>query len=179
MLDRELLDALRAGREDAFETIFRSHYADLVRFGESLLRDRGVAEEVAQDVLLELWKRRETLRVETSLKAYLFRATRNRALNEIRHDNIVAREEANVASMQQPVEQSDRHTLDAEIDAALREAIATLPPRCREVFQLSRQQGLTYAEIAAALEISVKTVEAQMGKALRVLRERLKPWTAE
>ena len=68
--------------------------------------------------------------------------------------------------------------VDEEMDVAVRQAVAELPERCREVFELSRVRGLRYAEIATALEISVKTVEAQMGKALRLLRERLAPWLA-
>jgi RNA polymerase sigma-70 factor (ECF subfamily) len=174
--DRELLDGLREGSEEAFEAIFRTHYAALVRFGESILGDRAQGEEAAQDVMLELWRRRDSITVESSLQAYLFRATRNRALNSIRHDRIVQREEANVASIMVPVASSDRRVLQSEIDIAVRDAIETLPPRCRDVFKLSRYNGLTYAEIASTLEISVKTVEAQMGKALRVLRGRLAPF---
>jgi RNA polymerase sigma-70 factor, ECF subfamily len=176
LTDRALLDSLRAGHEDAFDTIFRTHYPPLVRFAESILGDRPSAEETAQDVMLELWRRRESLDVETSLQAYLFRAARNRALNSIRHDNVMRRKESAIAALTTPAQPSDRATLEREIDTAVRHAIETLPPRCREVFRLSREAGLTYAEIAGTLDISVKTVEAQMGKALRVLRDHLAPW---
>jgi len=174
--DHELLERLRSGDGDAFDAIFREHYARLVGLAESMLRDRAAAEEIAQDVMLELWKRRDSLRLEATLRAYLLRATRNRSLNRVRHQRIVQRAEPFAADEIAPVAPADRETVQSEIDAALRDAVDGLPPRCREVFELSRVQGLSYAEIAHAMEISVKTVEAQMGKALRTLRERLAPW---
>jgi RNA polymerase sigma-70 factor (ECF subfamily) len=144
-----------------------------------MLRQRAVAEEIAQDVLLELWRRRESLEVEVSLRAYLFQATRNRSLNHLRHER-VAREGESYAARDTAVEATSVSRLvEEEIEQAVREAVSGLPDRCREVFELSRVQGLRYAEIAGVMGISVKTVEAQMGKALRVLRERLAPWLPE
>ncbi len=178
MTESDLLAGLRNGEEPAFDAIFRAHYAGLVRFAESILGDRGAAEEICQDVLLELWRRRESIRVETSLQSYLFRAARNRALNAVRHDNVVRREGAAIAAASPTVPRADEATYHAEMDRAVEAAVATLPPRCREIFELSRFHGLTYNEIAVAMGISAKTVEAQMGKALRVLRDRLAPWLA-
>lgn len=176
MTDQELLDRLRRGGEDAFDTIFRTYYAPLVGLAEGILRQRAVAEEVAQEVMVELWRRRETLSVQESLRAYLFRATRNRALNHLRHERVERRGEAFLAGESSAPAAAPAHLAEEEIDGALREAVGSLPERCREVFELSRVQGLRYAEIAEVMGISVKTVEAQMGKALRVLRERLAPW---
>jgi RNA polymerase sigma-70 factor, ECF subfamily len=173
--DRDLLQRLRAGDQDAFDSIFRSHYAHLVRAAEGMLREREPAEDVAQDVMLELWRRRETLVFETSLRAYLYRAVRNRALNHLRHLKIAPRVDPESAP-ELSVPAADRETLEQEVQAALKEAVAALPARCREVFELSRVQGLKYAEIAETLDISIKTVEAQMGKAIRVLRTRLAAW---
>jgi RNA polymerase sigma-70 factor, ECF subfamily len=177
--DRDLLDRLREGDHDAFDAIFRAQYAALVALAERMLRDRAVAEEIAQDVMLELWKRRATLSFDVSLRAYLFQATRNRVLNHFRHERV--EREGQTYAAAEPHEQPKPHAelAQAEIDRALREAVTTLPDRCREVFELSRVQGLRYAEIAAIMGISVKTVEAQMGKALRVLRVRLAPWLPE
>jgi len=172
----DLLVRLRAGDHEAFDTIFRTHYPQLVSLAESMLRQRATAEEVVQDVLLELWRRRESLVVEESLRAYLFRATRNRVLNEIRHDKVVEKSIPYVAMEASASPPALSTIVEREIDAAVREAVSGLPERCREVFELSRGQGLRYAEIAVALGISVKTVEAQMGKALRILREKLAPW---
>lgn len=174
--DPALLDRLRRGDADAFDVIFRGLYGRLVGLAEAMLRDPAVAEEIAQDVMLELWRRRETLVLEAPLEAYLFRATRNRALNHLRHERIVQRAEPFAAAEVPTAPPADRDVADREIEEVLQAAVADLPPRCREVFELSRAHGLSYAEIAATMEISIKTVEAQMGKALRVLRQRLAPW---
>jgi RNA polymerase sigma-70 factor (ECF subfamily) len=169
--DAELLGGLKAGRQDAYESIFRSYYARLVGAAESMLRERSAAEDVVQDVMVELWKRRQSMDVETSLRAYLFRAVRNRSLNQLRHRKVAPLADPDAAD--RVTAAADREFETRELNTALRKAVATLPDRCREVFELSRIQGLSYAEIAKVLEISVKTVEAQMGKALRVLREAL------
>lgn len=176
MTDRELLARLRDGDASAFDAIFRTWYAPLVRLAEGMLRDRAVAEEVVQEVMLELWRRRETLAPDGSPQAYLFQATRNRALNHLRHLRVEERGETHAARELTMPAPADRGVAEGEIDDAVRGAIAALTPRCREVFELSRVHGLKYAEIAAALGVSVKAVEAQMGKALRTLRERLAPW---
>ena len=175
MSERETLQRLRSGEHAAFETLFRAHYAGLVGLADSIVRDRGAAEELAQDVMLELWRRRETLAIETTVKAYLFRAARNRALNWVRHQRTAERLTP-PPDERGPFPPADVELLEGEIQQALREAVSTLPERCRQVFELSRVHGLTYPEIAQSMEISVKTVEAQMGKALRVLRERLGPF---
>jgi RNA polymerase sigma-70 factor (ECF subfamily) len=174
--ERGLFARLRTGDEAAFDAIFRAWYPPLVRIAEGLVRERAIAEEVVQDVLLEVWRLRERLGDEESPRAYLIRATRNRALNHLRHLRVQERGAPYVESrVESPAEGASR-VVEAELDAAVRGAVADLPPRCREVFELSRVHGLSYAEIAASLEISIKTVEAQMGKALRTLRERLAPW---
>ena len=144
-----------------------------------MLGERAPAEELAQDVMLELWRRRQSLTVETSLQAYLFRAARNRTLNFIRHEKVVRRGAAFAAPELTTPARGDSALLDREIDAALKAAVSLLPPRCREVFELSRVQGLKYTEIAHALGISIKTVEAQMGKALRLMRERMRQYLPE
>ncbi|HEX2077725.1 MAG TPA: RNA polymerase sigma-70 factor [Longimicrobium sp.] len=176
MTDRELLHRLRQGDRDAFDAIFREHYPTLVGVAERIVGDRAVAEDVGQDVMLELWRRRDTVAVEDSLRAYLSRAARNRALNYLRHERMKQRTAPFAAGEASTHAAATARVQEEEIDAAVRQAVDALPERCREVFELSRGQGLRYAEIARVLGISVKTVEAQMGKALRVLRERLAPW---
>ena len=141
-----------------------------------MLRDRAIAEELVQDVMLELWRRRETLAAEGSAQAYLFQATRNRVLNHLRHIKIEQRSEPEIRDEHASVPRADTTVVQEELDVAVQRAVQSLPDRCREVFELSRVHGLKYAEIAKTLGISVKTVEAQMGKALRILRERLAPW---
>jgi len=174
--ERVLQERIRAGDESAFDTVFRSHYAHLVRMAESVVRERALADEVAQEVMLELWRRRETLQIEQSFRAYLLRSTRNRALNHVRHQRVVAREAA-IAAIDPPTAPSaEDQMLGTELEQAVREAIDELPERSRVVFQLSRDHGLKYAEIAVALDISEKTVEKRMGQALAELREKLEEW---
>ncbi len=174
--DRECITRLTQGDEAAYALVFRTWYAPLVRFVEALLRQRDEAEEVAQEVLLELWNRRSQLDPERPVQAWLFRAARNRALNVVRHRKVVQQSEPVIASLTGESAPSDTRVVEHELEAALHEAIADLPPRCREVFELSRRDGLRNAEIASQLGISVKAVEGQIGRALRALRERLRPW---
>ncbi|MEO8910711.1 MAG: RNA polymerase sigma-70 factor [Gemmatimonadaceae bacterium] len=174
--ERDLQQRIRAGDEGAFDTVFRAHYARLVRMAESIVRERAPAEEIAQEVMLELWRRRESLHVEQSFAAYLIRSTRNRALNHVRHQRVVARELEAATFEVRESPGTDAEMLGVELARAVREAIEELPERCREVFQLSRSQGLRYAEIASVLGVSVKTVEKRMGQALAELRDKLEPW---
>ncbi len=174
--DTELLERLRRGDTSAFDVIFRTWYGPLVGTAERMLRDRAVAEELVQDVMLELWRRRETLLSDGSAQAYLFQATRNRVLNHLRHLKIEQRSEPEVRGEGSSTPPADAALVEEELSTAVQRAVQALPDRCREVFELSRVHGLKYAEIARALGISVKTVEAQMGKALRTLRERLAAW---
>jgi RNA polymerase sigma-70 factor (ECF subfamily) len=174
--DRELLARLRRGDESAFDAIFRESYARLVRTAEMMLRERAVAEELAQDVMLELWRKRETLDPHGSVIAYLHQATRNRALNHLRHLSVQRRSAPHLLGEQMREASGPSSIVAEEIGVALREALDELTARCREVFELSRVRGLTYSEIANTLGVTVKAVEAQMGKALRTIRERLAPW---
>ena len=178
MSDQEHLEQLRQGIEAGFDDIFRTYYPNLVGFADSMLRDRAAAEDVAQEVMLELWRRRSNIVLETSLRAYLFQATRNRALNLLRHQRVAARLDP-MAVTPGSAPSADRELLEQEIAVTVRQAMTELPPRCREIFELSRIHGLRYAEIAQSLQISIKTVEAQMGKALRTIRERLGAWLPE
>jgi RNA polymerase sigma-70 factor, ECF subfamily len=173
--ESELLARLREGDEDAYAAIFREHYSWLVLSAARLLGERALAEEVAQDVMLELWRRRHTLVLTGPLRAYLHQSTRNRALNQLRHGKTVRQSEPYVRPPT-AAPSADAGTVSRELAVAAREAVAELSPAQREVFEMSRMDGLTYPEIANTLAISVKTVEARMGRALRHLRERLAPW---
>lgn len=174
--DRVLLERLRTGGEDAFEAIFRAYYAPLVGVAADMLCDRDAAEEAVQDVMVELWRRRREIAIDSTLRAYLYRAVRNRALNRLRHERVV-REAAARLEVESPAPApADAEVAERELRTALAGALDEMPPRCREIFELSRVHGLRYSEIASALEISVKTVEVQMGKALRIVREHLAAW---
>ena len=176
MDEGELLRRVQSGDERAYDTVFRAWYPALVRVATALLHDPDAAEEVAQDVMVQFWQRRHAMDAGIPLKAYLLRAVRNRALNHLRHLRVRREAEPEVEGTYTAPLMADQPGAAAELGAAIKVAVAELPPRCREIFELSRVDGLKYAEIATALDISEKTVEAQIGKALKILRERLSPW---
>ena len=174
----ELLARIRAGDRRAFEEVFRAHYRALVAFVHGYVRSRAEAEELVQEVFLGTWLRREGLAATDSVRGYLYRSARNQALNHLRHRRVEREWAAEVKAADPPrTPAGDSAVLEKDLAAAVRRAVDALPERCRMVFSLSRDHGLGYAEIAEAMEISVKTVETQMTKALRALREAVKPYT--
>ena len=178
MDESELLSRLREGDEDAYARIFREQYPGLVVTATRLLSERALAEEIAQDVMLELWRRRSSLVLTGPIRAYLQQAARNRALNRLRQARTAQRGEVFVRGPSESPA-SDAHAISGELQLAAARAIASLSEPQREVFEMNRTRGLTYGEIADLLGISVKSVEARMGRALKQLREQLAPWLPE
>ncbi|QIL76863.1 RNA polymerase sigma-70 factor [Hymenobacter sp. HDW8] len=171
-LELRLAELQHTDAEAFMETLFRAFYRSLANVAFRVVQDRAVAEDLVQDVLLNVWKNRETLHITSTYQAYLFRAAMNSAL---RH---AARQKRQVAWDRASLPDSGRNTTDEQVygqeaEAAVAAALDTLPPQCRAVFLLSRQEGMSYQQIADALEVAPKTVENQMGKALRMLRKGL------
>ena len=173
MLTPELVEQVRAGDRGAFERLFRMWYSRLADYAFRVSGSRDGAEDVVQDVLIAVWHRREAIPDASKLPAYLHRAVRNRALNQIRDLSTADRAATELGAESREAPHADADVLERELSDAIGSALAELPPRTREIFQLSREQGLTYQQIAETLEISVKTVETLMGRGLRVLREKL------
>lgn len=162
------------GSENDFEEIFRDHYSALCSYANMYLNDVDASEDMVQEVFLKLWKSKESLQIRTSMKSYLFRAVRNACLNMIDHINI--REEYkkfNIREVQEDESNFTDESIVSELEEKIRKTIDTLPVERRKVFVMSRYEGLKYKEIAEKLNISVKTVENQMGKALQFMREKL------
>ncbi|HMQ49691.1 MAG TPA: RNA polymerase sigma-70 factor [Saprospiraceae bacterium] len=171
--DAALLAALKGGEEKAMEVIFRLHYADLCRAVLRIIPSPEIAEDIGQDVLLELWRKRAQVQINTSLAAYLRRAGVNRALNYLRDQKMKFDQDADL-EYHAPITPAVTQELEAEeLKQKIDEAIDALPERCRVVFVLSRFEDMSYQNIADTLDISVKTVENQITKALRILRDRL------
>lgn len=166
-----LLAAIAASDEAAFERFFRIWYPRLADHAHRMLHDRDRAEDAAQEVFVAFWRGRGRLPTAEALPGYLHRAVRNRALNQLRQT--LGHQIDPESSLETAVAPVDDGIERRELALALTSAINGLPPRTREIFLLSREQGLTYASIATTLEISVKTVETLMGRALRALRESL------
>jgi RNA polymerase sigma-70 factor (ECF subfamily) len=174
--DQEILRLLQNGQETAIDILFREHYTYLCQAVMRILPNSGVAEDLVQEVFLELWRKRQDISVQISFRAYLRRAAVNKALNYLRDRRLLVEDEESMpfslaADTPLADEQLEADELKAEIDRA----IAALPERCRQVFVLSRFEERSAKEIAELLDISTKTVENQMTKALRTLREWLGP----
>jgi RNA polymerase sigma-70 factor (family 1) len=166
-----VIDDIRIGNEAVFETVFRQYYAPLCRYARPLLGDDDEAEEVVQTVFLTIWERRESLLITTSLKAYLYRAVHNRCLNRLNQQSVQAghRQQAATEIYAEAVNPTEELLAD-ELNFRLQKAIGRLPEQCRRAFELSRFEELSYKDIASRLGIATKTVENQIGKALRMLR---------
>lgn len=129
-------------------------------------------EDLAQEVFVRFWEKRHSLQITSSLPGYLRRMAINEALGYLRRNKLFT-EELDPKTNTELSPDVEGQLLHSELEQQIRDAIDQLPPRCRTVFQLSRFEELTYQEIADQLDISIKTVENQMGKALKVLREQL------
>ena len=168
--------ALRLSKRDeaAFEQVFKTHYKNLHAYAFTMLKDQDEAEEMVQQVFFKLWERSEHLSFSGSIAAYLYRAVHNESLNFIKHQKVKAGHQMHVAySMKNKSEQAQPKMIRKELENKFREALNELPEQCRTVFQLSRFEDMKYKEIADKLDISVKTVENHMGKALKLLRTKL------
>ncbi len=177
LLDRNIVEALRQGDEQVFETIFRTYYERLCNYANTILNDMDEAEEMVQSAFLTVWEKHDTLEIHTSVKSYLYRAVHNSCLNRVKHYKVRKTYGDSVKNQTELLhDDASQDLIGSELDAIVANAIDSLPDQCRLVFKLSRFENLTYAEIAEQLGISVKTVENHMVKALKVLREKLKDY---
>lgn len=175
--EQQVLETLQQGNESAFEMIFRTYYQPLCRYAYSFLQDKEEAEEVVQSAFITIWEKRTTLSIETSFKSYLYRMVRNTCLNVIKHEKVKQQHVAHEMAVSERTYEAVTHKVHAaELEFKISEAMKTLPEQCRLVFQLSRFEELKYQEIAEQLNISVKTVENHMGKALKLMRVQLKDY---
>ena len=170
--DSDIIRRIRQGDKQEFETLFRSSYVSLVRYAKSILRDHDTAEEIVQELFFRLWQDRQNLSIESSLNGYLFRSVHNRALHFIEHQQVVSRHAGEMTARSdlasEPVTEAIYYS---ELQAKVARVLERLPERCRLIFRMSRFEGLKYNEIADKLSVSLKTVEADMGKALREFRK--------
>ncbi len=173
----QLLVTLQAGDITAFEMIFKTYYQPLCNYAYSFVHDRDEAEEIVQATFLSVWEKRENLTIHTGVKPYLYAMVRNAALNVLKHEKIKQQHATvELAVAERSAESVTRTVMASELEDRIYKALNKLPEQCRLVFKLSRFEELKYAEIAEQLNISVKTVENQMGKALKIMREQLKDY---
>lgn len=164
----------------SFENLYRLNYAGLVAFAHGYLGDSSAAEDAVQDVFLAVWRRRGELEAGGNIRTYLYSAVRNGALDLLKHRNGARLHRSSVAiALTPPAHLADAGIRHRELASAIEAAVGQLPDRARETFLMSRDGGLTYAEIADVLEVSVKAVEASISRALRALRRDLAPFFEE
>lgn len=175
--DTEILSSLRQGDQEVFEQIFRTYYERLCNYANTILNDMEEAEEMVQSAFVTVWEKHPSIEIHTSVKSYLYKAVYNSCLNRLKHYKVRMEHDAHVKHT------ADIYTSDAsqsliksELEEMTRRSIEALPPQCQTVFKLSRFENMTYVEIAEQLDISVKTVENHIARALKSLREDLKDY---
>lgn len=175
--EQELLAAIKRGEQGALSKLFHKHYPLLLSDVYRLIKDEDTCKDIAQEVFVELWNKRETLDVHTSLRAYLRRAAVNRALNHIKTSKRMVFDDDTqnwAEAGESPENTIEIHNRAENREQVLRQAIDALPEKCRLVFSLSRFDNMSHKEIAEKLGISVKTIENQITKAMKLLREALR-----
>jgi len=174
MSEEQAIVKIREGDIKAFEKVFKGYYQMLCEYACSFTKDSDFAEELVQEVFYNLWKNHATISIQSTLKGYLYQSVKNEFLQFVRHRKVEQkyadryRNEMTDPSYF-PADEVVANELSEKIDRTLQ----SLPEKCREIFTLSRYEGLKYHEIAEKLSISVKTVEAYMTKALKVFRKEL------
>lgn len=169
-----MTDTLTIYDNRTFEHLFKAHYKELHAYAGVMLRDADMAEEIVQGMFLRFWEKRELLNVQTSVKAYLYKCVYNDSMNYLKHQKVKTKYHDFAAyTMTNEHEPASSRVELSELEIKLQEALNELPEACRTIFQMSRFEELKYREIAEQLDLSVKTVENQMGKALKLLRLKL------
>lgn len=173
--DQNILNQLRKGDINTFETLFHNYHPGMISYAHSILKNKDQAEEVVQDVFYNIWKNRDEFRLKTGWQNYLYKSVYNNSLMILRKSNREMKLEDDVLINLEGREKDPSTEFDlTELKRVISNTLEKLPIRTREIFNMSRYEGMKYKEIANHLSISVKTVEANMGKALKAFRSSLK-----
>lgn len=172
--EKELFEKVKNDDVKAFEALFHHYYGFLCAYAFKYTNNHHAAEEIVQDLFVEIWEKRAQLTIRTSLKSYLFQSVRNRCLNLFQHQKTRTTFAEKFRSEFNPV--SDEEFVEINLADKIEKAIDSLPEKRREVFRLSREEGLKYREIAQKLNLSIKTVETHMALAIAALRDKLKKY---
>jgi len=170
-IDMVLWNKIKSGDKSAFEILFQSHYPLLCLFAKRYTHDMDLAREVVQDLFVYLWEHKEELSIQNSIKSYLYKAVRFNSIRRIENEKKLGVRMDTLPEPDDP--EFNDHLEYAELQAKILEVIGSLPEQCQNIFKLSRFDQLKYSEIAQKLNLSVKTVEAQISKALRKIHQSL------
>lgn len=173
-----VLNKIKKGDIKAFESIFKLYYSPLCLYAASLTGQMESAEEIVQELFYIFWKERENINLLYSLKSYLYGAVRNRSFQYLEHLEVRKRHREAMLSEESTGSTSPQQQLEyKELQQVIDKTISKLPERRQRIFQMHRFEGMKYAEIASVLSLSVKTVEAEMTKALQTLRKEIEIYT--
>ncbi len=173
--EKTIIARLKSNDQTAMQWLFERYYQAVCNRIFRIIKDKSTVEDIAQEVFIKFWEKRQQISIQNSLNAYLQRMAYNETISYLRkhkkhwHDELASYDSADKDT-------SEKTLLYNELSNKITNAINMLPNRCRIIFQLSRFEELTYKEIASQLDISVKTVENQMGKALKLMRENMKSY---
>jgi len=172
-MESQWVQKICEGDTDAFRELFCFYCQSLIYFANRYVKDIHISENIVQDVFLKVWSNRSKLDSTLSIKAYLYKAVRNRSLKHLKHLKIENRDSGKLMSLYTKVRTPEDEWHNIELNRAIHQTINKLPTKCRIIFCMNRFDYLTYAEIAEIQNISVKTVETHMGRALKFLRKHL------
>lgn len=167
------IQLLNADSSVAFERMFKTYFKSLHGYACTIMKDEVIAEEMVQNVFYKLWEKKENIQQMQSETAYLYRSVYNECLNYLKHDKVKMAHQAHTLRHSSEADNGADTTSLRELEQKIDNALKELPEQCRTIFQMSRFEELKYREIADRLGLSVKTVENQMGKALKILRIKL------
>jgi len=172
--DSWIVEGIKAGDESAYKSLFLKYYSQLVVFARKVVLDDDLSRELVQDVFVSFYEKRNDLNIHTSLKAHLYQSVRNRCLNQLKHSQIRRDHHASMYLDKKNEEAFVEDKLQqTELEYKIHSIIKTLPEQCRRIFEKSRFEGITNQEIADELNLSKRTVETQISKALKILRKNL------
>jgi RNA polymerase sigma-70 factor (ECF subfamily) len=162
------------GEVDTFEKLFKTHFKSLYAYAFTILKDEIIAEEMVQNVFFKIWEKKGGLGIQSPALAYLYKSVYHESLNYLKHQKVKAAYQAHtVFQMKNHTDSASKKIMLSELEQQVNKALSELPEQCRTIFQMSRFEELKYQEIADKLGLSIKTVENQMGKALKILRLKL------
>lgn len=174
MKDILLIEGLCRRDKVIFDFIFNYYYSSLCAFSNHYLKDRNAAEDLVQDFFVSLWIEASGLQIRSSIKSYLFTGVKNKCLDLKKHQKITEKYRAYMLfSGERDNNTTDQYFAESELRNAVQKSLGKFPPRCREIFELSRLNGFSNQEISDKLDISKRTVELQISNALKILRKEL------
>jgi len=172
--DSSAIEKIRLGDIYTFEKLFRQHYHPLLQFANRFVCDLQIAKDIVQDIFLNVWSNREKLKPDHNIRPYLYIAVRNKSLKYLRHVKIEKQYKISHIELSIAIDSPEDAVNHKEFQTAIEKSIQALPLKCRTIFCMNRFDNLRYSEIATIQGISIKTVETQMGRALKLLRSQLK-----